>query len=454
MYYAHNLYVDGVLISKLEVPDGTTSIGANNFYGCNNITELVVPDSVTFIGFGAFEGCNNIQKVTLPFVGESRDKIAWKYHFGYIFGATQNKHNNEKVPSVLTTVIVTDTKLVASYSFFYCSNITNITIKEGTEVIEQYAFKDCTKLSSITLPSSLVSLYASTFENTAYYNNQSNWSDGWLYLNNILLQASATSSFVIKDGTTFIADYAFSDIHTLSALTIPDSVTTIGEYAFQNCTALTTVTIPRNVKYLTGTAFSGCTALQSLSVDSDNQVYHSKDNCLISTATKTLVVGCKNSTIPTDGSVTSIGRYAFSNCKQLTDIIIPDTILKIGDWAFNGCVGLTSITLPKNLLEIGEYAFINCENLQTVKFEANTKLTVIGKGAFVFAASAHACKSRLGSLRQNSSVAVFAKSTKRRRRNAAQKRVVRRQRHARNVDILPVDRCKRRCSVYNGKTLV
>ena len=74
--------------------------------------------------------------------------------------------------------------------------------------------------------------------------------------------------------------------------------------------------------------------------------------------------------------------------------------------------------------------------------------------AFVFAASAHACKSRLGSLRQNSSVAVFAKSTKRRRRNAAQKRVVRRQRHARNVDILPVDRCKRRCSVYNGKTLV
>lgn len=382
LYYAHNLYVDGVLISKLEVPDGTTSIGANNFYGCNNITELVVPDSVTFIGFGAFEGCNNIQKVTLPFVGESRDKIAWKYHFGYIFGATQNKHNNEKVPSVLTTVIVTDTKLVASYSFLYCSNITNITIKEGTEVIEQYAFKDCTKLSSITLPSSLVSLYASTFENTAYYNNQSNWSDGWLYLNNILLQASATSSFVIKDGTTFIADYAFSDIHTLSALTIPDSVTTIGEYAFQNCTALTTVTIPRNVKYLTGTAFSGCTALQSLSVDSDNQVYHSKDNCLISTATKTLVVGCKNSTIPTDGSVTSIGRYAFSNCKQLTDIIIPDTILKIGDWAFNGCVGLTSITLPKNLLEIGEYAFINCENLQTVKFEANTKLTVIGKGAF------------------------------------------------------------------------
>ena len=74
--------------------------------------------------------------------------------------------------------------------------------------------------------------------------------------------------------------------------------------------------------------------------------------------------------------------------------------------------------------------------------------------AFVFAASAHACKSRLGSLRQNSSVAVFGKSTKRRRRNAAQKRVVRRQRHARNVDILPVDRCKRRCSVYNGKTLV
>ena len=67
-------------------------------------------------------------------------------------------------------------------------------------------------------------------------------------------------------------------------------------------------------------------------------------NCLIETANKTLVLGCKNSVIPTDGSVTSISRSAFYGCTGLTSITIPNSITSIGSHAFYKCTNLTSIT--------------------------------------------------------------------------------------------------------------
>ncbi len=54
--------------------------------------------------------------------------------------------------------------------------------------------------------------------------------------------------------------------------------------------------------------------------------------------------GCKNSIIPTDGSVTSIGGGAFSGCSGLTSVVIPNGVTSIGWFAFEDCSRLTSIT--------------------------------------------------------------------------------------------------------------
>ncbi|MBQ5474847.1 MAG: leucine-rich repeat protein, partial [Lachnospiraceae bacterium] len=57
-----------------------------------------------------------------------------------------------------------------------------------------------------------------------------------------------------------------------------------------------------------------------MSVDIDNPKYDSRDNCnaIIETSSNQLIVGCKNTIIP--NTVTTIGTYAFSNCKSLTSI--------------------------------------------------------------------------------------------------------------------------------------
>ena len=64
-----------------------------------------------------------------------------------------------------------------------------------------------------------------------------------------------------------------------------------------------------------------------------------------------MIVGCKNSTIPDDGSVTSIGEYAFYGCDDLTSITIPNSVTSIGDWAFAYCDDLTSVRFDGTVAE-------------------------------------------------------------------------------------------------------
>ena len=120
-------------------------------------------------------------------------------------------------------------------------------------------------------------------------------------------------------------------------------MTSIGDYAFYYCYSLTSITIPDSVTSIGYYAFSGCSNLTSITVDNENPVYHSADNCLIETESKTLISGCLNSVIPTDGSVTSIGDYAFYYCYKLTSITIPDSVTRIGFYAFEYCYGLTDV---------------------------------------------------------------------------------------------------------------
>lgn len=62
-------------------------------------------------------------------------------------------------------------------------------------------------------------------------------------------------------------------------------------------------------------------------------------------------------------SVTSIGDFAFEDCKSLTSISIPDSVTSIGDGAFEGCRSLTIINIPDSVTSVGESAFSGCKAL-------------------------------------------------------------------------------------------
>ena len=80
-------------------------------------------------------------------------------------------------------------------------------------------------------------------------------------------------------------------------------------------------------------------------------------------------------------SVTAIGEWAFSHCKQLKEVMFNEGLKKIGICAFHSCTSLSSITLPSTTItEIGNCAFIDCSNLREVVF--NDGLERIRHSAF------------------------------------------------------------------------
>ena len=175
------------------------------------------------------------------------------------------------------------------------------------------------------------------------------------------------TSVTIPNSVTSIGGKAFFGCIGLTSVTIGNSVTSIGYMAFNSCRSLTSVTIPSSVVSIRSGAFNYCSNLSAINVASGNTHYSSIDGVLYNYVQDTLIqYPCAKTSVTIPNSVTSIGDYAFNNCRNLTSITIPSNITSIGKEAFKDCRGLTSITIPTSVTSIGDHAFSNCTGLTSI----------------------------------------------------------------------------------------
>ena len=208
--------------------------------------------------------------------------------------------------------------------------------------------------------------------------------------NGILKKYKGTESdIVIPDGVTEIGTAAFIEHTNIKSVTFPKSLERIGSYAF--CVERPfSVFIPSGVKKIEVNAFFGA-RLSSIEVDPENPIYRSDNNCLIEADSKTLLLCCKDATIPQDGSIEVIGSCAFGDLGNRAfgealsidmsgmTFTVPEGVKEIQSSAF--CfANLKMITLPDSLRKIGACAFMDCHELESVTVPSG--VNTIGDRAF------------------------------------------------------------------------
>lgn len=138
------------------------------------------------------------------------------------------------------------------------------------------------------------------------------------------------------------------------------------------------IVFPRTMQKIDKMAYDSLNLLtasiESIEVEDGNEFFHSKNNCLIETATKTLVLGCKNSIIPDDGSVEIIGEYAFNGCMNAKRIEIPEGVKEIHNMAF-AYTDFEEIVIPESIELIAEDCFALNPQLKSI--------TIKSKNAFI-----------------------------------------------------------------------
>ena len=62
--YAHHLFLNGIEITDLVIPNGIERLYSNAFYNCSSLTSVTIPNSVTKVGSEVFCYCSNLTSIT------------------------------------------------------------------------------------------------------------------------------------------------------------------------------------------------------------------------------------------------------------------------------------------------------------------------------------------------------------------------------------------------------
>lgn len=185
---------------------------------------------------------------------------------------------------------------------------------------------------------------------------------------------------IIFDGpVTSIGRNAFYQNKTLKTIDLPETVSTIGDNAFNNCVQLNAISIPKSVASIGMAAFKQCHSLSEVDLPGNITVIEKEtfyecwklSNAKIPKKVKSIGEDAfyytMIKTLDLPQGLQTIGKGAFGACINITDIIIPGTVISIGQSAFQGCKSLVSVEIQEGVTVLSLSCFSDCPLLSTVR---------------------------------------------------------------------------------------
>ncbi len=176
--FGAKMFVNGKLLTSLDIPSDITQINDFAFRGIKGITSITIHDNVSIIGANAFNCCDSVKTVV---IGNGVTEIK-----RWAFGQCDDLKNLTIGPNVVK---------LGDGVFTYCHSLEEVTLPDSITKIPDYLFDGCENLKKVTLGNKV----------------------------------------------THIGGHAFGNCENLTSIVIPRTVKEIEAWAFYNCESLTDV---------------------------------------------------------------------------------------------------------------------------------------------------------------------------------------------------------------------
>ena len=396
-------------ITKVILPDSVTEIGASAFKRCKYLTEVNIPAGVTVIKASTFAGCRQLVQTHLPEGLISVEAAA--FNGCYSLEQIDLPHGLE---------------FIGNLAFAGCRNLKTLEMPDSLTEMGREAFAGCASLETVYIPGSLGVIPDEAFSRSPLKNVQIGY--GVTTIENKAFQGADFETLVLPDSVTSIGSDVFKSCKTLKNLTLPSGLENIGVRLFEGSDAivynvyegmnylgnadnpymvlvvgvneeitnltvhdqtrwiaakytsgknvhsecllpnLRSLHIGKSVEYIEQGVFASTALLTDIQVSPENKTLHSQNNCIIETESKELIIACKTSTIPDDGSVIRIGVWAFAFQQDRKLVIIPDAITHIEGNGFMFSPNLEALVIGSGVEIIEHDQLIACDNFARIYY--------------------------------------------------------------------------------------
>jgi len=348
-YLGYKAY-EGVEVSSITVPSNVTTIGQRAFVG-SGITTVSGMDHVKAVGKEAFYECEDFTTDTIAeamhYVGirgfnnctgirlELGTQLIWVEDYAFA---------NSGIRESLEFSCV---KHIGASAFSGCSSLSKVVLNRNLEELGKNAFNGCSGLKEVTIPIELSgdNFFQCSAVETIHYLKGST---------GIMMDRTFDISSSEEEGkVTRFYSLEWNAGRSLRTVDFEEGIVRIGAYAFMDGDGLEKCMIPNTVQSIGEKAFQNRITLS--------------------------IYGYLNSYAQTYAYENGIQFICLDVEKLSSDFVLPSSLTMIGEEAFTGCV-FTAVKVPTGCESIGALAFSNCKNL--VQIEIPESVTEIAEDAF------------------------------------------------------------------------